>query len=314
MGRRGGKKRTKYNPQNSFRNSCGNYEFFNSASINQRLYLYYCDIMLKMAVSRFRWVNLPDSCDERYLEFALTTQGIASIAFPNKMPGVFLTLKCAAMSIPNMYDRPTHWRAIGTNGTSYECDYKNGVVVFDNRTRYPIMEGIQLYARELTQLRITRRMNRLHQQIPFILKGPQEKKQDMVNLFKQVAGGEPAILGCEDMQQIQYEALSTGVTYLGEELSIDEMNIWSRVYTMLGFPNTTVKQERMTEDEIRAQVSPSEMILESCLEERRLAANELNTRFEKYLNEPIKVVKRQDNLSQNWNIAHNFKSQLELGK
>lgn len=312
MGRRGGKNRTKYNPYNQFRNACGNYEFFNSATINQRLYLYYCDIITKMAVSRFRWVNLPDSCDERFLEFALITQGIASIAFPVNMPGKFLSLKCAPIGKPNMYDRPTVWRAIGVNGTNYSCSPENGVVVFDNQTRYPIMEGIQLYARELTQLRITRRMNRMHQQIPFILTGPQEKRQDMVNIFKQTMGGEPAILTTDGFENIGYNALATGVPFIGEQLAVDEQNIWSRVYTMLGLPNTTMKQERMTEDEIRAHQSPSELVLESCLEERRKAANELNKRFCDYLDEPIKVIKRQDNLSQNWNLAHNLKSQLEF--
>ena len=266
-----------------------------------------------MALSRFRWINLPETCDERYLEMTLVTQGIASIAFPRKMEGTFLSLQCAQQGRPNMYDRPIRWLAIGQNGSKYSCDAKNGVVVFDNETRYPLMDGIRLYANELTHLRLTRRMNRMHQQIPFILTGPQEKRQDMVNLFKQVAGGEPAILATDDIQQIGYEAMSTGVEFIGEQLAVDEQNIWSRIYTMLGLTNTTMKQERMTEDEIRAQKAPSELVLESCLIERRKAARELNERFGAYLKAPIEVVMRQDNESQNWNLAHNVKSQLEAG-
>ena len=312
MSRRGGKKRNAPNPWNC----CayyGNWEYWQSASANQRTYMYYVDIITKMALSRFRWINLPPTCDERYLEMTLVTQGIASIAFPRKMEGTFLSLKCAQQGQPNMYDRPIRWLAIGQNGSRYSCDAKNGVVVFDNETRYPLMAGIQLYANELTHLRLTRRMNRMHQQIPFILTGPQERRQDMVNLFKQVAGGEPAILATDDIQQIGYEAMSTGVEFIGEQLAVDEQNIWSRIYTMLGLTNTTMKQERMTEDEIRAQKAPSELVLESCLIERRKAARELNDRFGAYLKAPIEVVMRQDNESQNWNLAHNVKSQLEAG-
>lgn len=312
MSRRGGKKRNAPNPWNG-RADYGNWEYWQSASSNQRTYLYYVDIITKMALSRFRWINLPETCDERYLELTLVTQGIASIAFPRKMEGTFLSLQCAQQGQPNMYDRPIRWLAIGQNGSRYSCDAKNGVVVFDNETRYPLMDGIRLYANELTHLRLTRRMNRMHQQIPFILTGPQEKRQDMVNLFKQVAGGEPAILATDDIQQIGYEAMSTGVEFIGEQLAVDEQNIWSRIYTMLGLTNTTMKQERMTEDEIRAQKAPSELVLESCLIERRKAARELNERFGAYLKEPIEVVMRQDNESQNWNIAHNVKSQLEAG-
>lgn len=306
MSRRGGKKRNE-------RNQYGNWEYWQSAAINQRTYMYYVDVITKMALTRFRWINLPPTCDERYLEFTLVTQGMASIAFPRKMRGTFLSLQCAQQGQPNMYDRPNKWMAIGQNGTKYACSRQTGVVVFDNQTRYPLMNGIQLYANELTHLRITRRMNRLHQQIPFILKGPQEKQQDMVNMYKQVAGGEPAILMADDNQMIQYEALTTGVQFIGEELAVDEQNIWNRIYTMLGIPNTTMKQERQTEDEIKAQESPSELVLESSLMERRNAAHELNDRFGAYLKEPIEVIRRTDNESTNWNYTHNIKSIMEAG-
>jgi hypothetical protein len=306
VSRRGGKKRNECNKY-------GNWEYWQSAAINQRTYMYYVDVITKMALTRFRWINLPPTCDERYLEFTLVTQGMASIAFPRKMRGTFLSLQCAQQGQPNMYDRPNKWMAIGQNGTKYACSRQTGVVVFDNQTRYPLMNGIQLYANELTHLRITRRMNRLHQQIPFILKGPQEKQQDMVNMYKQVAGGEPAILMADDNQMIQYEALTTGVQFIGEELAVDEQNIWNRIYTMLGIPNTTMKQERQTEDEIKAQESPSELVLESSLMERRNAAHELNDRFGAYLKEPIEVIRRTDNESTNWNYTHNIKSIMEAG-
>ena len=311
MGRRGGKQRNDGTRRPFCHN--GSMELWQSASLNNRLYHYYIDVITKMAVSRFRWLNLPPSCDERYLELTLVHQGMASIAFPKAMPGTFLTLQCAPLGKPDMYDRAVRWNAIGTNGTRYMCDRRQGVVAYDNETRYPLMDGIELYANELAHIRITRRVNRMHQQIPFILTGPQERRQDMVNMFKQVAGGEPAILATDDIQQIGYEAMSTGVEFIGEQLAVDEQNIWSRIYTMLGLTNTTMKQERMTEDEIRAQKAPSELVLESCLIERRKAARELNERFGAYLKAPIEVVMRQDNESQNWNLAHNVKSQLEAG-
>lgn len=305
MSRRGGKNRNKCN---------GNKNYWQSADLNRRLYNYYYDIILKMAISRFRWLNLPKTCDERYLEYTLVTQGMASIAFPHKLEGKFLSLQCAPQGKPNMYDRPIKWEAIGQNGTRYFCSRKNGVTVFDNETHFPLAVGIDLYANELAHLRITKRMNRLHQQIPFVLDGPQEKRQDMVNMFKQVAGGEPAILTTDSMQQIEYKALSTGVPFLGEALAIDEANVWSRIYTMLGIKNSPVKQERQTEDEIRAQENPTTLIASSSLIERRKAADELNLRFGHLLDKPIQVVWRQDNISENYNLTHNIKSIAKAGE
>ena len=287
MSRRGGKKRNKTNIDRTN----GNPMLWQTSQINTRLYQYYVDIMLKMAMSRFQWIGLPTTCDARYLEYVLITQGMASIAFPKKMQGKFLSLQCAPHGHLNMYDRPIKWEAIGHNGTRYSCDKDNGVVVFDNETRYPLMSGIELYANELVHIRMTKRMNRLHQQIPFILSGPQEKQQDMINLFKQIYGGEPAVLTTDGFEQLNY-----------------------RIYTMLGIENSTLKQERQTEDEIRAQENPANLIVSSSIDERRKAADELNKRFGDLLDEPIKVVTRQDYESENWNIIHSLKSMSEFGE
>lgn len=315
MSKRGGKNRNKNNINSAsptmyrqMRDNRG--AFWQSAQLNSRLYMYYRNIITQMAMSRFRWINLPRTCDERYLEWVLTMEGCATIAFPSKMRGTFLSLKAADNGRPNMYGIASSWVAIGDNGTRFNCDRRNGVLIYDNETRFPIMSGIDLYANELTHLRMTKRMNRMHQQIPFILKGPQEKRQDMVNMFKQVAGGEPAILATDGIEAIDYEALSTGVKYIGEELATDEVNVWNRIYTMLGITNSLFKAERMTEDEIRAQASPTTLIKMNSLEERRKAARLLNERFGEYLDGEIQVVWRQDNESENFNFQHNIETQV----
>ena len=312
MSRRGGKKRNAQK-RNDFRNGCiprrtGMY--WQSADLNEQTYWYYVNVITQIAMSRFRWLNLPSTCDERFLEWTLCYEGVATIAFPKKMQGTFFSTQAVTEGPINVYDNPTKWRSFGNNGWNFYCDNTNGVLVYDNVTRYPIMEGIHLYANELTHIRITKRMNRMHQQIPWILKGPQEKKQDMANLYKQVAGGEPAILATNGIESIDYEALQTGVAYLGEELAQDEINVWNRIYTMLGIENNLFKAERQTEDEIRAQKSPTALVLLASLNERRKAADKINKRFGKYLKNPIKVVLRQDNESENWNFEHNIQAQL----
>lgn len=283
-----------------------------SGQLNSRTYSYYRNIIMQMAMSRFRWINLPAGCDERYLEWQLLTEGVATIAFPARAEGDFLSLKAATQGPMTMYGNPSQWLGIGDNGTRIRCNPLNGVLVWDNATRYPLLNGIDLYANELTHMRMVKRTNRLHQQIPFVFKGPQEKRQEMYNLFKQVAGGEPAIIATNGIDMIDIDVIQTGVTYLGEEMAQDEANLWNRIYTMLGIPNSTFKQERQTEDEIRAQRSPATIIRMNSLAERRKAARLLNERFGRYLAAPVKVEWNQDNESENWNLMHDMKSQLEL--
>lgn len=313
MGRRGGKKRNnqKRNMPDCYGTRQRNGMHWQSADLNESIYWYYVNVISQIAMQRFRWINLPKTCDERYLEWCLCYQGVATIAFPKKMKGTFYSTQAVTEGPINVYDNPSKWRSFGNNGWNFFCDNTNGVLVYDNVTRFPIMEGIQLYANELTHIRMTKRMNRMHQQIPWILKGPQEKRQDMANLYKQVAGGEPAILATEGIEQIEFDAMKTDVPYLGEELAQDEINVWNRIYTMLGIKNTTYKAERQTEDEIRAQKAPTDLILLASLSERRKAADKLNQRFAQYLTSPIEVVLRQDNLSENWNFQHNIQEQLK---
>lgn len=313
MSKRGGKNRNHNTCANGFRQYGSGYTT-QSGVLNARTYRYYINVMMQMAMSRFRWVNLPPTCDERYLEYILLTEGVATIAFPHRMHGTFMSLKAATEGPWTMYGNPSKWQCIGDNGSRFFANNNNGVLVWDNAARYPLMNGIELYANELTHIRMTKRVNRLHQQIPFILTGPQEKKQDMTNLFKQVAGGEPAVIGTDSLNDLSYNALSTGVQFLGEELASDELNVWNRVYTMLGIANTLYKTERQTEDEIRAQMAPTTLVKMNSLEERRRAAKKLNERFSEYLDpdKPISVVWRQDNESENWNYLHNIESQIRL--
>ena len=312
MGRRGGKNRNAQKP-NDYVSRCtarGHGMHWQTEDLNDATYWYYVNVISQIAMSRFRWLNLPTTCDERFLERTLCYEGVATIAFPKKMQGTFFSTQAVTQGRINIYDNPSKWRSFGNNGWNFYCDNSNGVLIYDNITRYPIMQGIQLYANELTHIRMTKRMNRMHQQIPWILKGPQEKKQDMANLFKQVAGGEPAILATNGLDTIDYEAMSTGVPYIGEELAQDEINVWNRIYTMLGIENNLFKAERQTEDEIRAQKSPTALVLLASLNERRRAADKLNSRFGQYLSAPIQVVLRQDNESENWNFTHNIQAQL----
>lgn len=283
-----------------------------SAQLNGRLYDYYRNLMMQMAMMRFRWINLPDTCDERYLEWQLLTEGVATIAFPARAKGEFVSLKAATEGPFTMYGNPSRWIGVGDNGTRIRCNPLNGVLVWDNSARYPLLNGIDLYANELTHIRMAKRINRLHLQMPFLLTGPQEKKQEMINLFSKIVGGEPAVIATDGLSSMEITAIQTGVKYMGEELAQDESNVWNRIYTMLGIRNSTFKLERQTEDEIRAQSQPSELVKMSPLAERRRAADKLNKRFGEYLDAPIKVEWRQDNESENWNLLHNMQTQIEL--
>lgn len=287
----------------------GNDIYWQTSDYNTRLFMMFRAEMLGMALSRFKWLNLPKTCDVRYLEMTLILQGCASIAFPRKQRGYWYSTQCAQMGRPNLYDNPVEWRAIGNNGFNFNADWTNGVVVWDNRMRYPLLEKINIWARELVDVIRTKQINRQHQKIPFIFKVPQEMEQQAANVYKQVAGGEPAIIGTDAMSQFQPDIWLTGVNYIGEDLTAEEHNIWNEFYQAIGATNQMYKTERMTEDEVRTHKEPSELVRLDSLNCRRLAADYLNTHFEKYLDGEVSVIWDYDNKSENYDWHHNIQLQ-----
>lgn len=290
----------------------GRANYWESADYNTRLFMMFRAEILGMALSRFKWLNLPKTCDERYLELTLILQGQASIAFPRKQKGVFYSTQLAQVSRPNIYDNPTKWRAIGNNGFRFDADWTQGVVVWDNRMRYPLLEKINIWARELTDIVRTKQLNRQHQKIPFIFNVPQEMKQQAENIYKQVAGGSPAIIGTNGMEQFKPDIWMTGVPFIGEELNGEMENMWNEIYQALGIANQTFKTERMIEDEVKSQREPSQMVRLDSLNCRREACDKLNDRFAEYLHEPIRVVWDYDNASDNYNFKHDLKNLVEI--
>ena len=281
--------------------------YWESAEYNTRLFMMFRSEILAMALNRFKWINLPKTCDERYLELTLIMQGQASIAYPQKQRGVFYSTQLAQTGRPNIYDNPIKWRAIGNNGFRFNADWSSGVCIWDNRVRYPLLEKINIWARELCDIVRTEQMNRMHQKMPYIFIVPQEMEQQALNVYKQVAGGEPAIIGYTGLETLRPETWNTEVDFLGTELGEAYVNIWSRIYHSLGIANPTFKSERMIEDEVKSQNEPSMFIRLDCLNCRNQAADYLNTHFPEYLGgKDVHVVWAYDHQSENYNYMHDL--------
>ena len=286
--------------------------YWQSASYNTRIFQYFRNQIIKLALSRFRWVNLPKSCDARYLELTLLFQGIATIAYPKNQKGVFYSTQVAQASPPNVYDNPTKWASIGNNGWQFSCNRENGVIVYDNQMRTPLLNAINLWAQELTDIRRTKQINRLHQKTPYIIKCAPEQEQQAINLFKQISGSEPAIIATDGLNSIDVDVIKTDVQFLSEELSTEELNTWTQIYNMLGIENANYKSERMVEAEIISQNEPTSIMLLESLNCRRIACNELNERFSEYLEKPVQCVKGIDIESDNFNFEHSLEKQSEV--
>ena len=279
--------------------------FFQSSAFNSRIYAMYRQWLQSLALNRFRWENLPPTCDERYLEYCLATNGMASIATFGDT-GIPYALQAVPSSIPNAYDRYDTWTALGQNGFSYDASVASGVLVWDNRLRLPLFDALDVFARRLTAIDRTLDINMLQQRTPFIITGPQEKKADIANVMKQIAGGEPAIVGYSSLAElIHVEAINTGVPCITSEINAAKSQLWNEIYRFLGIDAINAKKERLITDEADVQTQPSELMALDPLTARREACDAYNDLFATTLVAqygPLDVYWRRDTETDNFDF------------
>ena len=288
--------------------------YWQSATYNFRSYHKNLDMLLSLAVNRFRWVGLPETCDARFLEKTLHRNGVATLSHmaTDEVP-VYTTLQAAPFGEFNMYGIPTKWQAIGFDGmTHYDVTNENGELCYYSYSRVTPWNALEIYARRLAHYERTEDVNLTQQMKPFIGIAPQEKKLELVNLLKQVEGGEPAILGDQGLQKLvdNVKVLDLQVPLITEELARSYQNVLNQALLYLGIPHLAFeKGERMIEDEARANTAPTNIMLLDCLQARRDFCEKVNRKF----GLDVQVYFNDDLESYNFNYTHNIEQMAQDG-
>ena len=286
--------------------------FWQTDNYNFRTFNKNMDLLLSLAINRFRWVNLPKTCDSRYLEKILHRNGIATLShMAGQDVPIFTTLQAMPQGEYNMYGLPTKWRAVGYDGlTDYPVTDENGVLCYYSNSRISPWNAIEIYARKMAHYERTEDVNLTQQMTPFVFIAPQEKKLELVNLMKQVIGGEPAILGDEKMLDLvnNVTAINTQVPIIVEELARAYQNVFNQALLYLGIPHLAFeKGERMIEDEARANTAPTNTMLMDCLKSRRDFCDKVNAKF----GLDVQVYFNDDWESYNYNYVNNVESMAQ---
>ena len=286
--------------------------FWESANYNYRAYTKNLDLLLSLAINRFRWEGLPDTCDARFLEKTLHRNGIATLSYDANQPTrIFTTLNAMPNGEYNMYGLPVAWRAVGYDGlTDYPVTDENGVLCYYSYARVSPWNALEIYARKMAHYERTEDVNLTQQMRPFIGIAPQEKRMELVNLLKQVEGGEPAILGDEGLSKLvdNVKTLDIGVPLITEELARSHQNVLNQALLYLGIPHLAFeKGERMIEDEARANTAPTNIMLLDCLQARREFCDKVNAKF----GLDVHVYFNEDLESYNFNYTNNIEQMAQ---
>lgn len=248
-------------------------------------YSIYGRILMELTMSRYRWNNLPDTVEERYIERVLIESGLGAFVQPPNI-GVTMFLRASNVNITNSYGNPTELHLMGDNAIiQFKAKASECAPCWSNWTRTPDVDIIAYYASRLQEFDRTIDINHKALRMPFIVSVDQDTRNAAIEAFKAVLNGSPALInydsGMGDTIAQKISVFNTGAK--GEDvLQVQEARtrIWNECMTMLGVKSAnTQKKERLITDEVNSVEEQLEVIRSSGLKSRQQAAERCNELF-----------------------------------
>lgn len=261
--------------------------FGDSLFQNNNQYGMYLERLTELAISMFEWKNLPDSCDERFLELTLFTNGYAVFFKDEDLSntglsdtGSYLALPVATNGRWNVYNIPTKRRAYASNGYNKNLDVNNSVVIYNNLLHTNSINISRTYARRLYNLDRIVDVNANAQKTPVLILANEQQRLTMLQVYQKWDGNEPVIFGDRDLDMKLVQALRTDAPYIADKIQALKTELWNEALTYLGISNISFqKKERMISDEVLRNQGGTIASRYSRLNARRKSADQINKMF-----------------------------------
>lgn len=253
--------------------------FEESLSMNNYTYMQYAYRLMELSISMFEWKNLPEGIDERFLEMVLFTDGHA-VFFKDDELGDYLALQCLINGKLNVYRIPINRRAFAVNGYQKKLTDKDSVIIFNNMLHTNSWLDVKMFAKRLYNLDRIIDVNANAQKTPILIKGNEQQRLTLTNLYKEYDGNAPVIFADKSLDMNALQVLSTQAPYVADKIYQLKTQIWNEALTYLGISNVPFqKRERMVSDEVTRSQGGTVASRYSRLNARRQACEQINKMF-----------------------------------
>ena len=247
--------------------------------------------LYNIAISRFEWLNLPDTCNEKFIEQVLFFNGFM-VGYKDTALNSFLIMPCTNNSVLDIFGYPAKVNAYGYNGymaqnlTPYtitlgqEPTRADAALLYANYSRCPDLPAVLYFARKLTKIDRTIDVNINVQKTPYIISCGENQRLTVTNMFKQVDNFEPAIIttkfyGLNGEKPINVMDLKP--PFVADKMQILKRQVYQEALTYLGIEaNTSEKAERQVTEELTANMGETESMRQSPLASRKQFCKEFN--------------------------------------
>lgn len=247
--------------------------------------------LYNIAISRFEWLNLPDTCNEKFIEQVLFFNGFM-VGFKDTALNSFLIMPCTNNSVLDIFGYPAKVNAYGYNGymaqnlTPYtitlgqKTTNADAALLYANYSRCPDLPAVLYFARKLTKIDRTIDVNINVQKTPYIISCGENQRLTVANMFKQVDNFEPAIIttkfyGLNGEKPINVMDLKP--PFVADKMQTLKRQVYQEALTYLGIEaNTSEKAERQVTEELTANMGETESMRQSPLASRKQFCKEFN--------------------------------------
>ena len=243
-----------------------------------------------LALNRYKWENLPNGIESRYIEQMLYDNGECAL-FDHPNFGLTV-LRSSSRENLNIYGEPTKLSLSGFN-EHRTVMMDDCVRILNNDLGLPTQESILYYARRMAEIDDIIMQNLRQQRVPYLLASDENNSLSVKTLYSQMYQGEPAIFIDKEMLKGEPEnimVLPTQAPYLVDKLQIQKQEMERELLTFLGINNTLEKKERLLVDETNSNNQFIKMASDIGFKQRQLACEQMNEMFG--LN--VRVVETQD--------------------
>lgn len=256
----------------------GNSRDIDEAIDEANSFVKYRDHLMELGMSMFDWENLPDTCNERYIEKTEYMRG-ATVFFKDDEIG-FLCLPVIFNGPFDIMDEPNRRQAYSRSGYRKDLTKDNSVIIWNNYLRKPSCLTVNHYARRLADLENAIDVNCKAQKTPVLLRCNENQRMTLINLYKQYEGNYPFIFGERDLDVKGISSINTGAPYVADKIFQIKMQVWNEALTELGISNISYqKKERLVSDEVIRNMGGTIASRYSRLEMRRSAVDKINKMF-----------------------------------
>ena len=258
--------------------------FEESLQMNNVTYMQYVHRLMELSIAMFEWKNLPSSIDERFLEMTLFTDGHAVFfkdeSLSTEEDEQYLALQVLFNGKLDVYRIPIRRRAYAVNNYQRELTNKDSVIIYNNMLHTNSYVDVVTFAKRLYNLDRIVDVNANAQKTPILIKGNEQQRLSLKNLYKEYDGNAPVIYADKSLDMNALQVLNTNAPYVADKIYQLKTQIWNEALTYLGISNVSFqKKERMLQDEVTRSQGGVIASRYSRLESRRKACDKINAMF-----------------------------------